>query len=73
MIVKLYCIDVLIIVYNYFRYLHNNNEINEIDQLNNENLKSNISYVTLQRQECGFGFRIVGGKEEFSQVNHNYS
>jgi len=48
--------------------LHNNNEINEIDQLNNENLKQNISYVTLQRQECGFGFRIVGGKEEGSQV-----
>lgn len=50
------------------RYLHNNNEINEIDQLNNDNLKSNISYITLQRQECGFGFRIVGGKEESSQV-----
>lgn len=50
------------------RYLHNNNEINDIDQLNNENMKQNISYVTLQRQECGFGFRIVGGKEEGSQV-----
>lgn len=32
-------------------------------------MKQNISYVTLQRQECGFGFRIVGGKEEGSQVN----
>jgi len=66
------------LIIDYFtlvRYLHNNNEINEIDQLNNENLKQNISYVTLQRQECGFGFRIVGGKEEGSQVifkNLNY-
>lgn len=50
---------------NCTRYLHNNNEI---EQLNNGNLKPNISYVTLHRQECGFGFRIVGGKEEGSQV-----
>lgn len=33
-----------------------------------DNLKPNISYVTLQRLESGFGFRIVGGKEENSQV-----
>lgn len=50
------------------RYLHNNNEINEFDQFNNDNFKSNISCVTLQRQESGFGFRIVGGKEDGSQV-----
>lgn len=58
----------LISIYYYFRYLHNNNEINE---LNNESLKY-VSYVTLQRQECGFGFRIVGGKEEGSQVIYIY-
>lgn len=51
--------------------MHNNNEINEIDQLNNENLKPTISYITLQRQESGFGFRIVGGKEEGSQVSYS--
>lgn len=56
------------IMSDFIRYLHNNNEINEVDQINNSSLKSDISYVTLQRQECGFGFRIVGGKEENSQV-----
>lgn len=61
------CLKVLIITY--VRYLHNNNGINAINHLlNNDNLKPNISYITLQRQECGFGFRIIGGKEEGSQV-----
>lgn len=52
----------------FIRYVLNNNKNNEIEPFNNENVKSYISYVTLQRQETGFGFRIVGGKEENSQV-----
>ncbi|XP_050527687.1 membrane-associated guanylate kinase, WW and PDZ domain-containing protein 1 [Daktulosphaira vitifoliae] len=51
---------------NEVRYLHNNNEIS---QFNQEGVKPSVSYITLQRQECGFGFRIVGGKEEGSQVS----
>lgn len=46
------------------------NSIYKMDETKDNSINYVNMTVTLQRQENGFGFRIIGGTEEGSQVSY---